>query len=57
MLVYALAVIAALVTLTLLLVAGFERYEDRLGRYATYFPVLSGVVLILMGLGFVLGVI
>lgn len=57
MLVYAFAVICALVAFTLLLVAGFEHYEDRLGRYATYFPVLSGVVLILMGLGFLFGLI
>jgi len=57
MLVYATAVIVALVALTLLLVAGFERYEDRVGRYAAYLPTLSAVVLVAMGVGFLLGVV
>jgi len=57
MVVYALAVILALVALTLLLVAGYERYEERVGRYAAYLPTLSAAVLILMGLGFLAGVL
>ena len=57
MLVYAAAVVAALVALTLLLVAGFERYEERMEGYAEYFPLVSGGVLVLMGLGFVAGVL
>ncbi|WP_254536453.1 hypothetical protein [Halomarina litorea] len=57
MLVYAFAVILALVSLTLLLIAGFDRYEDRVDRWAEHFPTLSAAVLILMGLGFIFGVL
>jgi nickel/cobalt exporter len=57
MLVYALAVLVALVALTLLLVAGFERYEDRVEGLAEYFPTISAVVLVLIGLGFIFGVV
>ncbi|WP_254545481.1 hypothetical protein [Halomarina pelagica] len=57
MLTYAVTVVVALVGLTLLLVAGFERYEERVEGYAAYFPTISAAVLILMGLGFVLGVL
>jgi hypothetical protein len=57
MLAYAAAVVLALVALTLLLMAGFERYEERVGRWAEHFPTLSAVVLVLMGLGFILGVL
>ena len=57
MVVYALAVIFALVALTLLLVAGYERYEKRIGRYAAALPTISAAVLILMGLGFLAGVL
>lgn len=55
MLVYSLAVIVALVALTLGLVAGYERYEERVGQYVPYFPIVSAVVLWAMGIGFVLG--
>ena len=57
MVVYALAVIVALVALTLLLVGGYERYEQRVGRYADYLPTVSAAVLILMGVGFLVGVL
>lgn len=57
MLVYAFAVIFALVALTLLLVAGFEHYEERIEHYAQYFPTISAAILILMGLGFIAGVL
>jgi len=56
MLVYAVAVLVALVALTLLLVAGFEHYEDRVARLAEHFPTISAAVLILIGLGFIFGV-
>jgi len=56
MLVYALAVIAALVAFTLLLVAGYEHYEERVAAYAPYLPLFSAVVLVGMGLGFLAGV-
>ena len=55
MVAYALAVIVGLVGVTLLLVAGYTRYEDRAERYAEYLPAFSAAVLILMGAGFVLG--
>lgn len=57
MVAYAVAVLLALVGLTLLLVAGYEHYEDRVGRYAAYFPTISAIVLVTMGLGFALGLL
>jgi len=54
---YALAVILALVALTLLLVVGYRRFEHRVAHLAPYLPKLSGVILIGMGAGFVLGVL
>ncbi|WP_158058982.1 hypothetical protein [Halorussus halophilus] len=55
MTVYALTVIAGIVALTLLLIAGYEHYEERVERYTDYLPLFSAVVLILMGLGFIVG--
>lgn len=55
MLLYSVAVIASLVGVTLLLVAGYERYEDRLEAYADYLPTFTAAILIVMGLGFILG--
>lgn len=57
MLAYAAAVMIALLVLTLLLIGGFERYEERIGRYAEHLPTLSAAVLILMGCGFIAGVL
>jgi cytochrome c biogenesis protein CcdA len=57
MLVYAVAVIVALVGLTLLLVAGYQRYEERVEGYAVHLPTFSGTVLVLMGVGFLLGLL
>ena len=57
MLVYALAVMVALCGLTLLLIAGYYRYEARVERFAEHFPTISAVVLVAMGLGFALGFI
>ncbi|MEE6211291.1 hypothetical protein U3A55_14180 [Salarchaeum sp. III] len=54
---YALTVIVGIVALTMLLVAGYERYEERVEAYAPYLPVFSAVVLVAMGVGFVLGVL
>ena len=53
---YALTVIAGIVGLTLLLIAGYERHEERVEQYTPYLPVFSAVVLVAMGLGFVIGV-
>jgi len=56
MLLYSISVIVSLVGVTLLLVAGYERYEDRLEDYADYLPTFTAVILIVMGIGFILGV-
>ena len=53
---YAVTVIAGIVALTLLLIAGYERYEERVERYTDYLPAFSAAVLFVMGVGFVLGV-
>ncbi|UPV76444.1 hypothetical protein M0R89_19985 (plasmid) [Halorussus limi] len=55
MAVYAVTVVLGIVALTLLLIAGYERYEERVERYTDYLPAFSAAVLILMGLGFVAG--
>jgi nickel/cobalt exporter len=48
--------LGSLVGLTLLLVAGYYRYEERIEGATEYFPLVSAVVLVVMGLGFVFGV-
>lgn len=53
---YALAVLVAIVVMTLLLVAGYEHYQDRVEAHADKLPKITAVVLILMGIGFVAGV-
>ncbi|MFB6254261.1 MAG: hypothetical protein ABEI06_06615 [Halobacteriaceae archaeon] len=55
MLVYAFTVIVGIVGLTLLLIAGYNRYEETVERYATYFPHISAAILIIMGFGFIVG--
>jgi hypothetical protein len=52
MLVYAVTVVVAIVAFTVLLIAGYEHYEERVEEYAEYLPLLSAVVLVAMGLGF-----
>ena len=52
---YAISVIISLVGITLLLVAGYERYEDRLERYTEYLPTVTAVILVGMGIGFIAG--
>ena len=56
MLLYSVAVIVFLVGVTLLLLAGYERYEDRLEASAEYLPAFTAAILIVMGIGFILGV-
>jgi nickel/cobalt exporter len=53
--VYALAVVVGIVGLTLLMVAGYEHFEEEVEQYAPYLPVLSAIVLVAMGVGFVFG--
>lgn len=57
MLLYGVTVIAGIVGLTLLLVAGYERYESRVERYARYLPLVSATVLVAMGVGFIVGAV
>ncbi|RJT04746.1 hypothetical protein [Halococcus sp. IIIV-5B] len=52
---YALTVIVAIVSLTLLLVAGYQHSEERVERYTPYLPLFSAVVLIIIGFGFITG--
>ncbi|RDZ64938.1 hypothetical protein C5B90_00800 [Haloferax sp. Atlit-12N] len=53
---YAVTVIVGIVGLTMLLIAGYEQYEDKVEKYTPYLPVFSAAVLVLMGLGFITGV-
>lgn len=53
---YALAVLVAIVVMTLLLVAGYEHYRDRVEAHADKLPKITAAVLILMGIGFIAGV-
>ncbi len=55
MVLYSLAVIVAILLPTLLLVAGYERYTETVEKYTPYLPQITGVVLIAVGSGFVLG--
>jgi hypothetical protein len=53
---YALTVVAGIVGLTMLLIAGYQSHEERVERYTPYLPTVSAAVLTVMGVGFVLGV-
>jgi len=53
---YALTVIAGIVGLTMLLVAGYHQSRERVERYTPYLPAFSAAVLVVMGLGFIAGV-
>ncbi|ERG88289.1 MAG: hypothetical protein J07HX5_00432 [halophilic archaeon J07HX5] len=55
--VYALAVIAGIVGLTMLLIAGYHHSKETVEQYTPYLPVFSAAVLIVMGLGFITGVL
>ena len=52
---YALTVIVGIVGLTMLLIAGYHRHEETVEQYTPYLPAFSAAVLIIMGLGFILG--
>lgn len=54
---YALTVIVAIVSLTLLLVAGYQHSEEQVERYTPYLPLFSAVVLIIIGFGFITGLV
>ena len=53
--VYAITVVVGIVGLTMLLIAGYHRSEERIKRYTPYLPVFSATVLIIIGLGFIAG--
>lgn len=57
MLAYALTVIAGIVALTLALIAGYDRWRHRLEQWAPHLPKVSAAILILMGTGFIAGVL
>ena len=53
---YAITVIAGIVGLTMLLIAGYQHHEETVKQYTPYLPAFSAAVLILMGAGFIIGV-
>ncbi|ELZ82133.1 hypothetical protein C455_02949 [Haloferax larsenii JCM 13917] len=52
---YALTVIFGIVALTMALIAGYQSFESEVEKYTPYLPVFSAAVLILMGVGFIVG--
>ena len=54
---YAITVILGIVGLTMLLIAGYHHSEDRIKQYTPYLPAFSAAVLIIMGLGFITGLL
>lgn len=52
---YALTVVVGIVSVTVLLIAGYEHHEETVERYAQYLPAFSAAVLVFMGAGFVTG--
>ncbi|MWG36634.1 hypothetical protein [Halomarina oriensis] len=52
---YAITVVVGIVGLTMLLIAGYQHYEEEVEKYTPYLPAFSAAVLIVMGMGFVLG--
>ncbi|MEF8784148.1 MAG: hypothetical protein V5A54_13810 [Haloarculaceae archaeon] len=53
---YALTVIVGIVGLTMLLIAGYQEYEETVEQYTPYLPLFSATVLVVMGLGFIAGI-
>ncbi|EMA07205.1 hypothetical protein [Haloferax denitrificans] len=52
---YAITVIVGIVGLTMVLIAGYQHYEDEVEKYTPYLPAFSAAVLVLMGIGFITG--
>lgn len=57
MVAYALTVLVGIVGMTMLLIAGYQHSEERVGQFAPYLPTVSAVVLVVIGLGFVAGIL
>lgn len=54
---YALAVATALIGITVLSVRIFEQIKHRILQYTKYLPKISSIVLVLMGIGFIIGIL
>ncbi|KYH25371.1 nickel/cobalt efflux protein RcnA [Halalkalicoccus paucihalophilus] len=54
---YAITVIVGIVGLTMLLIAGYQHSEERVEKYTPYLPAFSAAVLIIMGIGFITGLL
>jgi len=54
---YALAVVVGIVGLTMLLIAGYTHFGETAERYTPYLPALSAAVLVVMGIGFIVGLL
>ncbi|PSP74298.1 hypothetical protein BRC86_06440 [Halobacteriales archaeon QS_3_64_16] len=52
---YAITVVLGIVSLTMLLVAGYEHYEETVEQYTPYLPAFSAAVLIGIGFGLITG--
>jgi len=52
---YAITVIVGIVGLTMLLIAGYHCYEEKVEQYTPHLPAFSAAVLIIMGIGFITG--
>ena len=55
MLIYSVAVIGAILAPTLLLIAGYERHQERIERWTPHLPTITAIVLVTVGLWFVVG--
>ncbi|MDS0473531.1 hypothetical protein [Natrinema sp. 1APR25-10V2] len=53
---YAITVIVGIVGLTMLLIAGYQHSEEKVEQYTPYLPAFSAAVLIIMGVGFIIGI-
>jgi len=54
---YAITVILGIVGLTMLLIAGYQHHEETVRQYTPYLPAFSATILIIMGIGFITGIL
>lgn len=52
---YAITVIVGIVGMTMLLIAGYHHFEERVANLEPYIPHISAAILILIGFGFITG--
>ena len=55
MVLYSFAVIVAILIPTLLLIVGYKRHRERIEQYTPYLPLVTALVLVTVGAGFILG--